>query len=64
MLTPAGTAIHTLRISMNQIILLVGTRNVPHLPFAFVVDQIGFIDAAMFPFLIGDEDRLRLIEPL
>src|ERR1700722_11860022 len=43
---------------------MVRTRDIPHLPFAVAIHEIGLVDAAVLPFLAGPESGLRLILPL
>jgi len=49
---------------VDQIVFVVRTRDIPHLPFAVVIHEIGLVDAAVLPVLAGPERGLRLILPL
>ena len=60
---PACAPVFTLSVAMNQVILMVGTGDLPHLPPAVVIHQVGFIYAPPFPIFVRDEGGFRLILP-
>jgi len=39
--TPTPAAVVALGITLYQIVLLIGASDVPHLPFAVVIDEVG-----------------------
>lgn len=60
---PVGAAVLALSIAMDEIVLVVRSGDIPELPFAVVIDQIRFVDAAMLPLFRGNERGLRLVHP-
>ncbi len=64
MFAPAGAPVLTLRIAVNQIILMIGPGDVPHFPFAVVIEEIGFVNASVLPVFVGDERWFWLVDPL
>src|SRR3569833_940602 len=44
MLTPVLASIRTFRVTLHYVVFMVRSSDVPHLPFAIVVDKIGFVD--------------------
>ena len=60
-LAPPGPPISTLGKALNQVVILVGTRNIPHLPHTVGVDEIGLVDTAALPVFVGDKDWGRLV---
>ena len=63
MLRPLRSAVGALRESVDEIILLIGAGNVPHLPFAIGINDVGFVDASVLPILFGAEHRRGLFDP-
>lgn len=63
-LAPVCAPIGAFGIAVNQVVFVVRTRYVPHLPFAVVIQEIGLVDAAVLPVLDGSERGFRLILPL
>src|ERR1700733_6159445 len=63
MFGPTGAAIRTFCEAVHQVVVFVGTRNVPQLPHTVGVDEIGLIDTAALPVFVGGEDGGCLIRP-
>src|SRR6202012_4691880 len=64
MLAPAATAVFALGIPVNQMVLMIRPRDVPHFPLTVVIDEVGFVDASTLPQLVRDKDGLGVIQPL
>ena len=64
MFAPASAAIRAFGVPMSEIVLLIRSRDVPHFPFAVVIDEVGFVDTSVLPRFMGSEHRFGLIPPL
>jgi len=64
MLAPAGASVFTFCVPVHEVILLVGSGDVPHLPFPIVINQVRFVHASVFPLFICNERGFWLIYPL
>ena len=63
MLTPASSAVFAFCVSLHEIILMVRSGDVPHFPFAVMIDKVRFVYASVFPRLICSERGFWLICP-
>ena len=61
--TPTAATIGALRVAVYQIVFLVGSRDIPHLPFS-VVKRGWARTCCVLPVLVGGERWFRLILPL
>jgi energy-converting hydrogenase Eha subunit A len=52
---PIPAAVVALGITLHHIILVIGASDIPHLQFAVVIGEVGFVDAAVFPFFSSSE---------
>src|SRR5205807_365981 len=52
-----------LGIAVDQIILLVRSRDVPHLPLAIVVHEVGLVYAPVLPLFSRNEHRFGWVPP-
>ncbi len=60
---PPVFSILALRVPVDEIILMIRARDVPHLPFAIVIDKIRLVDAPALPILYSPKRRRGLIDP-
>jgi hypothetical protein len=63
-LAPPGATVFTLRVPVDEVVLVVRSGHVPHLPFAMVINQVWFVNASVFPFFMRNEHRFGLSYPL
>src|SRR5262249_55745154 len=61
---PVSAAVRTFGVAVHEVVVLIGTGDIPEFPFAVVIDQVGFVDATALPVFVGGECGRWLIHPL
>src|SRR5580658_3988129 len=64
MFAPVRPAVRALRKPLDQMVLHIRPGDVPHLPLAFGVDNVGLIHTSMLPSFFGKKYGFWLIDPL
>src|SRR5579884_2968375 len=63
MLAPPRDSILAFGVAVYEVVVLIGAGHVPHPPLSVMVDDVRFVDASVFPILVGSENRRVAVHP-